>query len=57
MIWELEADPGSVIAACSRVDVLFFAPPEAATAAVGRFRKARHADELRQRPSDDSLIA
>jgi hypothetical protein len=36
---------------------VFFAPFEEATAAVGRFRNVRQAEEVRQRLSGDSLIA
>jgi hypothetical protein len=47
---------GSVMAAWRRVDV-FVDPLLLEATAVGRFRNARHAGEVRQRPSSDSLIA
>lgn len=47
---------GSVMAAWSRVEVVVDPVPVDATA-VGRLRNARHAGEVRQRPSSDSLIA
>lgn len=56
MIGALAAEPGSVIAACSRVEVLLVLL-DADAAAVGRFRNARQADEVRQRPSGASFIA
>lgn len=47
---------GSVIAVWSRVEVVVEPLPVDAIA-VGRLRNARHAGEVRQRPSSDSLIA
>lgn len=47
---------GSVIAAWSLVEVLLV-PLVEAVAAVGRFKNARQAEEVRHRPSGASLIA
>lgn len=48
---------GSVMAVWSRVEVLLVPLVVEAAAAVGRFRNARHAGDVRQRPSGASLMA
>lgn len=57
MIEVFAAEPGSVMAAWSREEVFDVPFDVEIAAAVGRFKKARHADEVRHRPSDASLMA
>lgn len=56
MIGALDGLPGSVMAACSLVEELA-ALVDVEAAADGRLRNARHAGEVRQRPSGDSFMA